>query len=124
MSYCRFSSDAFRSNVYVYENMDGNFIINVAENKMDCEEHEIPAPVESLNPNYMSGEEITEQWNRILEFVDECPRKPINGGFDGDMIVCEDLESTKDQLLQLREHGYHVPEYTFEIIDEELEDET
>jgi len=114
MSYCRFSSDDWKSDVYVYESQEG-YVCRVASNRILGD---IPPLLDDMQSPYY--------WVRHkeqLDFVSEAPRVPIGGDHDGEDFVTCDLAHLRDKLRELVAAGYHVPAYVFEMIEEELEEE-
>lgn len=117
MAIARWSSDQHRSAVYVYESSDG-WVILVATNKLVSPLPE-ELPVLTTDPVTQPEEfaeeflELAERTNRLLEHA---VYEPIGGPWDGQMFILPDEASCLKQLLELRDHGYHVPEYAIEAL--------
>ena len=85
MSYCRFSSDNWKSDVYSWADCDGGYITHVAANRVVGDAPQVP-PIDSV-----SGERWLELHNQQDETEDE-------------------MFAT---LRMLRDAGYHVPDSAF-----------
>lgn len=111
MSYCRWSSDNWKSDIYAYES-DYGYEIHVAGNRIVGD---VP-PVD-----YMADiETVKRQYAAYSAFMDGAERVPINLPHAGESFTCGDLEDFAWRLRLLREVGYHVPDYVFEEIAEEI----
>lgn len=140
MSYCRFSSDNWRSNVYVYEHCDGGFSTHVAGNKRMFP----PIPdfpimwIPRFGANYIIAERRTEYPSRWHSFAASCcfrayaswhrlsmwsvgviPLKAIGLPHDGKSFSDETAGECADRLESLRAMGYHVPKYALAALREE-----
>ena len=112
MSFVRFSSDNWTSDVYAFESDDG-FEVYVAGARLSA-----PVP-----PLLEWGEETELYWQRYEEqmrAVAETERVSIDGPHDGAHFVYASLAEMRAGLVMLQEAGYHVPAFVFESIDEEL----
>jgi hypothetical protein len=102
MSYCRFSSDNFKSDVYVYAHIAGGFMTHVAANRI----------VGGIPPDVA-----------YRDFMAEPPeREPIGGPHDGESFATDSIEETIELLRDLQSKGYHVPTHAFERLNNELEE--
>lgn len=117
MSYCRFSSDNWKSDVYVYESKEG-YVIHIASNRFAGD---IPS---LLSWNDATSDEYFARHKEQIDFVATTQRVAINGAFDGQDFTLATLEELRDLLRSLTAAGYHVPEYVFETIAEEMNEPT
>lgn len=110
MSYCRFSSDNFKCDVYAYEYEQGCYKIHVASNRIvgDAPPHDFSSP-----------EKFLQQEKLRREFFDNCTREPIGLPHDGEDFDCTGLDELEQTLKMLKDAGYIVPDWVFETIDEE-----
>lgn len=113
MSYARFSSDNFKSDVYAYES-DYGFVVHVAAVRVV---DEIPA-VNWRDPNV---DAVIAAHSAQMAALEVARREPIDLPHAGQTFHEADLDSLEARLRQLRELGYHVPEHAFEIIAWERE---
>lgn len=113
MSYCRWSSDNWKSDVYVYEAKEG-FIIHVAGARYVGN---IP-PL--LGWNDATQDEYFARYKEQMDFVKQAVTVDIGGEFDGVDFTLATLEELRDKLREIAAAGYHVPEYVFETITEEI----
>jgi hypothetical protein len=114
MSYCRFSSDNFKSDVYVYESCYGGFDVHVAGNRIASE---IP-PLYKWNE--VSSEEYFKRHNEQIEAVRDAESKSIGGVHDGGYFNFSTLEELLEFLNSLPPLGYHVPGYVIEVIKKKI----
>lgn len=137
MSYCRFSSDNWRSDVYVYEHCDGGFVTHVAGNKRMFPP--IPDIPLSWMPRFGGEYSMTERrmiypsrwhslaascgfriyalWHRLSMWsLSVIPMKNIGLPHDGESFSDETPAECSDRLESLRAIGYHVPQYAIDTL--------
>jgi len=119
MSYCRWSSDNWKSDVYCYEHVDGGWTTHVAGLQyvgLDT------LPVETKLSDYTT--ENATEWIAAYKAYHEALGKlemvPIGLVHDGKTFNDSTLETFRARLVMLRDEGYYVPAYVFEAIDEEI----
>ena len=117
MSYCRWSSDDFKSDVYCYEGANG-FVIMVAENKHIFTEP-LPPKVEFDVDNL---DEYFARDSLVMDIVRRAETVPINLPHAGESFTCASPQETADKLLELREIGYHVPQYAIDRLSSEVDE--
>ena len=115
MSYCRFSSDNWKSDVYVYEGSNG-FNIHVAGMRYTTE---IP---KVLPYSEVSHDEWFASYQKQMEVIQKAESKKIGGIYDGEAFVFDDAQSTIDKLQDIKEHGYNVPQFAIDSLQEEISD--
>lgn len=117
MSYCRFSSDNFRCDLYCYEDCRGGWTTHVAANRVVGEIPEIP----------MFGTVTPEEWlaahKAQMAFLKNADRVSIGLPFDGQQFNDPDLESFRDRVASLIAAGYNAPSHVLTAIDEEIAEE-
>lgn len=114
MSYCRWSSDNWKSDVYVYEDVGGGWTIHVAGNKTIEPAPTVPALGSVSNEEWLAAHKVQ------MAFLNTAPRKSIGLSHDGQSFNEDDIPTTISRLLELRSMGYHVPEYALESLRDEL----
>lgn len=116
MSYCRFSSDNFKCDIYCYESEQG-FVTHTAASRHAIELPECPTLTTLEQLGY-------EKYDRLYRYFDEAfndsAHIPINDEFAGKTFTDPDLESFRDRLIMLREHGYRFPNDVLETINKEM----
>lgn len=116
MSYCRFSSDNWKSDVYVYE-AEAGFTVHVALSRF----------VGDIPPLLPWSEKNHDAWVKSyeeqMEVVSRLPTQHIGGPFDGKTFIYRNLAELRIGLRGLQAAGYHIPEFVFEMIDEDEEDD-
>lgn len=116
MSYCRFSDDNWKSDVYAYES-DRGYEIHVASQRYVGEIPVVPSIMDTEPTEWL------ELYNEHMEAVRAAERVPIRGPYDGESFVYATLQDLHDALTDLRLVGYHVPDFAFEAIKEEMNKE-
>lgn len=118
MSYCRWSSDDYKSDVYSYEHCAGYYATHVASNRL-------VAPLPEVDMSLLVGEnanpdEWTRQYKAQHEEFERIGREPIGLPYDGETFEDRTLGEFLNTLLMLRGVGYHVPEYALDRVREEI----
>lgn len=113
MSYCRWSSDDFKSDVYVYESNAG-FMIHVAPNS--CELKDAPPTVE-LTPETVS--EYLARYKVISDLLKTAKRTPLPKQWAGETFCLDTAEECAELLQQMKSDGLHVPDGVIEVLMEE-----
>lgn len=116
MSYCRWSSECWKSDVYVYEDTSGGFTIHVAGRRYVSD---TPRPV--LSENATIEEEIKYFIEDCSAWVKTATLEPIGLSEDGKSFNVETPKEAADKLIELQELGYCVPEYAIDALIEESE---
>lgn len=110
MSYCRFSSDNFKSEVYAYEGDEG-FVVSVAALRL---KKMPPDPPDPSAPDYC------KRRSAYFGKLERAKRVKIELPHAGATLACADLQTLKDTLLELRGIGYHVPDSALTAIESDL----
>ena len=118
MSYCRWSSDNWRCNLYCYEG--GGWTTHVAGRQR--------VGVENLPPNPLGiiGKLDPDEW--MLRYkahhvaLESLPFADIDLPHAGETFHDATLEEFKERLLYLRGIGYHFPDHVLERVNEEIAD--
>jgi hypothetical protein len=114
MSYCRWSSDCYQSDVYVYESNEG-FMIHVASRKYvsDIKRPSYPGPgIENLS-KYLAID--CPKWLKSSHL------EPIGLPLDGKSFCLETAAEAAAKLEELRAMGYIVPQYAIDCLRQESE---
>jgi len=113
MSYCRWSSDDFKSDIYAYET-DGGYEILVADNRVVGE---------CPHLDWSTPKSFVESGQKQREFLATCERTKIGLPFDGGSFFLQTAQEFRDKLLELRSIGYYVPQEAIDRINEEIQEE-
>lgn len=116
MSYCRFSSDNWKSDCYSYES-DHGFITHVA-----CFRHVGDIPP-MADPTAVDVETFAASYRAHMDAVAATTKVPIGLPADGENYCDMTLADLAERLLWLRGLGYHVPESALEEIRAEMAEE-
>lgn len=114
MSYCRWSSDDWKCDLYCYESVGDFYAVHVASNKT------VPDP--PLVPNILTtpNEEWLSAYRAQMAFLETAERFNLGLPYDGQSFQEPDLESFRARVVMLREAGYRCPDYVLEMIDDEI----
>lgn len=115
MSYCRFSSDDFQCDVYVYEDCYGGWTTHVASCHRVFREP-LPPVIEWSEDNH---EAFCERDTRVMEMVDKAELVPIGLPHDGAFFNDETPGECAERLKELKAMGYLVPQYAIDALLEE-----
>ena len=119
MSYCRFSSDDFMCDVYVYETIHGGFQVHVAGNRLVYKEPippEVPIPEKNEGPEF---EAFVSRYRTMQRMRDEAEREYIDLPYAGDTFGFSSAGECANKLEELRTLGYNVPQYAIDALREE-----
>jgi len=115
MSYCRWSTNDFQCDVYVYEDVAGGWTTHVANNRVKY--------AEPLPPHVPFDGENMDAWlerhNKVMEMVHNATRVPIGGPSDGQTFNDATPGKCAGWLEVLRSEGYIVPQYAIDTLKEE-----
>lgn len=118
MSYCRWSSDNWRCDLYCYEDCGGGWTTHVAGNRLvgEIPEARMPRPGATDADWQTYGEAHSAQ----MKWLDTATREPIGLPHDGESFNDSTLAEFKDRLLSLRAIGYRFPDYVLDEVEQEL----
>lgn len=119
MSYCRFSSDDFRCDVYVYEDAYGGWVTHVAGRRHVIDEDALPPPVEWIPGDEDSVHRWFERYRQVSKLIDGAELVDIGLPHDGASFNDPTPGACADRLEQLRELGYRVPDRAIKRLREE-----
>ena len=110
MSYCRFSDDNWKSDVYIYESADG-YVCHVASNR-------IVGDIPKVEYNTTVGFAMSHPIQ--MNYVENAERVAIGGVHDGETRVFDTLQELSDFTGELIAAGYHVPAWAIDSIMKEI----
>ena len=119
MSYCRWSSDDYRCDLYCYET-NSHFVIEVASYRVGEDLPRIG--------DYPSGGDLEahQKWIRAEEeqmrILRTMARTPIGGPHDGGSFWVKTLGEFLHILQMLRAEGYNYPNYVLEEVEREIDE--
>lgn len=139
MSYCRFSSDNWRSDVYVYEDVSGGWTTHVASRKRVLPPiPELPIGMFTFGVKYAKKDLSTSypskwhclahkawlwiwSWSHRLHSLtlSLIPLRDIGLFYDGKSFNHPSPGECADWLEHLRRTGYHVPQYALDELRQE-----
>lgn len=120
MSYCRFSCDNFKSNVYAYYSDDG-YVLHIASHKRIIQEGEWP--VMPLLKDH-KPKEWADRYQVYLQELDRLAVVPLDMPLAGKSFGFDTAEELLEFLEELARTGYHVPEHALVELRREMREET
>lgn len=118
MALCRFSSDCWRSDVYVYEDASGGVTVHVANNR-----HVISDDIIAAMPTYpeVGDPDFVDkfvEWNRAWRQIPkQCPREQITSPVAGKSFNVDNREELSTLLHKLANQQIHVPDFLLDDVD-------
>ncbi len=102
MAYCRFSSDDFKSDVYVYYGENG-FNIYVSSRRLD---------IEDVGPkvDLADTKAFVARHKRLMEAAAKADSKPIEHPDAGECFVFHTPMQAMNKLLELKDAGFRIPD--------------
>ena len=110
MSYCRWSSDDFKCDIYCYESETG-YQVHVATKLVIGD---IP-PID-----WSSHELMFKTYREQMDFLETAQRKDIGLPYDGQSFCFEDAGEAATLLEHLKEIGYNVPQSAIDTLWEKI----
>lgn len=112
MSYCRWSSDDWQCDLYVYEG-GSSFVTHVAGNRVVGDIPKTPRPTQDNREAFIAAHQAQ------MAFMDGCQRAPILLPHAGASFSDATPGECADRLEMLRALGYKVPQYAIDELREE-----
>ena len=110
MSYCRWSSDDWSSDIYCYESCNGGWDIHVASNRIIGD---IP------KSGHLFGKDMDAYMKihrKQMKFLETAEHKDIGLEYDGEIFNESTPLLAAQRLIELRETGYIVPQYAIDAL--------
>lgn len=117
MSYCRFSTNDFACQLYVYASTEG-YSIHVAANKPVGDIPKITSDYLDTRTPTSTAEEYVVQHKAQLDWLKDCKREKITLKYAGESFYLPQ-EQTVAKLKELKELGYVFPDYVISDIEDE-----
>lgn len=109
MSYCRWSSDDFKCDLYVYENVAGCWTIHVAGKRVVGEVPPFRLPAD---PQDLEGmERAMADYRAQMDYLKTAEHAPIGLPHDGETFHLESPGECADKCEELAALGYNVPSW-------------
>lgn len=119
MSYCRFSSDNFTCDVYVYEHVGGYWVIHVAGRRRLPEAPPAPA-ARTENEDGILSQEESREWLKLHEEWSDKWIHDIDLPQAGELFELESPQTCADKLRELKSIGFNVPQYAIDELEDEV----
>lgn len=117
MSYCRWSTDSFRCDLYCYADVRGGWTTHVATMRVPdsgpTEDHSL------MNQGEAGIAEWLRQHEALMAWLQSAEKIRIGGLYDGKTFRDSTLVDFRKRLVALRAAGYRYPDYVLEMVDRE-----
>jgi hypothetical protein len=117
MSYCRWSSDNWRSAVYAYEHVDGGVSVHVAARK-----HVLPGGAEFTRIDMSTPETFATTYSKQAAELGHATLVPLGLSRDGESFDGLSFREAAELLRSLQAEGYHVPPGVIDTLLDEAKD--
>ena len=129
MSYCRFSSNDFQCDLYIYEDVSGGFTTHIAGNRIVYLESppEPMPPFSSYKTNEAWAADFVEHNRQVMALLDDeskYRRDDIDLPYAGESFNDPDIPTLVERLLELKALGYRFPDSVITDLREEHEEKT
>jgi hypothetical protein len=116
MSYCRFSADNYRCDLYIYDHYAGGITIHVAGSRYvaDTPIPEIPDGWHKLPPDEMKA-----AWDAQAAWIKAARMEPINLPHAGATFNNLDPDQAVERVKDLRRLGYNFPDFVLTALEDE-----
>lgn len=115
MSYCRSSSDNWKSDVYCYGSGDG-YITHVSNCRLSTPAPELP----ELDDDEEEDDAYWTLFNKQIQHVNTVEKVEIGLPHDDATFCDKTLTGFRSTLRYLRQLGYRIPQQAFDRIEREL----
>lgn len=121
MSYCRWSSDGFQCDLYVYRG-EWAYIIHVAAKRRP---RRVTDALEGIDLRAFDKDRFKANLDRQRQELDDPDNQPVPIGLsrDGDTYEFLEPRGLFNALLELRLEGYQFPDYVLDAVTEDVKDE-
>lgn len=116
MAYCRWSSDNWNSDVYVFEHYNGLYCIMVRGSVYPKE-----FPVKP-NAGEMGEEEYAQKLREYGKLLVEVKMEKFDMPLAGQTIELSSLPQLYEKLIWMQQSGYNVPQFALDTIFKEMKE--
>ena len=102
MSYCRWSSDDWKCDIYAYANVGGGYTIHVAGRRLIT-------PLPSSKGVENNPKEWIKVYHEQMQLLKHAEYEDINLPYAGETFDEPTFEEFLERLLELKTLGYHIP---------------
>lgn len=120
MSYCRFSTDDFQCDLYLYEDCNGGWTWHIAGNRAQIDVASL-GPKPKWEQTDMFYRKWIERDQKLMSMLSDCPRVDIDHPLAGKSGNCDTLGELLDFLIQIKSEGIRFPDYVLDVVREEME---
>lgn len=116
MSFCRFSSDDYRSDFYAFESAEG-YELYIARNRVIWDPPPSAMAEEALR---LPPGEWTEMHRVYMDALNTAPRELIDHPAAGAHFLFDSLRQLRNKIAELSEQGLHAPGWLLPELDLEI----
>ncbi len=120
MSYCRWSSDGFRCDLYAYEDAQGWTIHVAGRTRVFPPDWSDPLDLVLMIDKGLSAEEATARYSAAMEPMETFPFAELTAPSAGKTFREPSLAAFRARLLALRAEGLRFPDDVLAMVDDEM----
>ena len=119
MSYCRFSTDDYECDLYVYDDTNGGITIHVARVRRVLKE---PLPPKiKMTPDNIS--KWMERNSQVIKILEEADLVKIGLDFDGQSFYGLERDQAADLIEALINLGYRAPTWLVQAVRQDTDND-
>lgn len=120
MSYCRFSTDDYRCDLYIYDDCNGGITTHVAGSRYAAD---TPIPEIPEGWHRLPAAEMQAMWDAQAEWIKAARLEPIALPHAGESFYNLDADQTLERVKEMRRLGYNFPDFVITALEEEARSE-
>jgi len=109
MSYCRFSSDYFNCDLYIYEDITGSYAMHIAGSRYIFDR----TPIKSTK----TAEDFVDNHDYVMDALETADVVEIKLPYAGESFYFSELSQVIEKVKELQALGYVVPSNLVETLD-------
>lgn len=118
MSFCRWSTDDYLCDLYIYADVNGGYTIHVGSHR-PVYKQPLPEPIE---PNAETIDAYMERRAVVMRMLDEAEWVPIGLPFDSETFREDTGAAAADRVRDLLAMGYRCPDHVERLLREDGDD--
>lgn len=120
MSFCRWSSDDFQCDLYVYYSVGDFYQIHVAGRRHALKEP-LPPKVTYRNKDGTPSLEYWDRHKKVQAMLDTAELVDIDLPCDGESYEIDTADECAAKMEELRDIGYNVPQFAIDAVKEDAD---
>ena len=117
MAYCRWSSDSYRSDLYVFDHVNGTIQVWVASHRRVLEDDRVFPKPPDLDAPMSEWEKYAIEYRAFMHAMNDAELVPIGLSRDGERFSVDTHREAAELIRSLKAEGYHVPDGVIEEVE-------